>query len=320
MRARPSTRDDRLVVAEFEVLLVEQHEVFTRAQARRLGVSNSAIRAQLVAHRWQRVSDGVIVAHNGPLDGEATLWAALLGCGAGALISHDSAAYAQGLLVERPAGVHVTVPNGRKVVAPSGVVVHRTRHQLKAARGRTPPQVSVEDTVLDRAELASNPDQVVALVVTAISRRVTTATGLAAALAARKRARWRDLLRDLLDDGTGIESPLEWRYHRDVERPHGVPAGERQAVVSGGSERRDIVYDPWRVITELDGRLGHTGVGAFKDMRRDNAALTRGEVRLRYGWADVASRPCEVAAQVALVLGRNGWPGSLRRCPRCPAR
>ena len=49
-------------------------------------------------------------------------------------------------------------------------------------------------------------------------------------------------------------------------------------------------------------------------MRRDNAAAVDGRTVLRYGWADVAGRPCEVAAQVADVLRAAGWRGVLRRC------
>jgi hypothetical protein len=306
----------------FEFLLAEQHEVFTSTQAARSGLTRSFVRAQLAAGRWRRIDDRVLVAHAGGLDHVATLWAAVLGCGRGALISHDSAAHVQGQLAVPPMRIHVTIPEGRRIAPRPGVTLHRTRNPIRAAVGRGIPQVSVEDTVLDRAEFASNPDQVVALLVTAISKRSTTPQRMAAALARRRRSRWRELLSDLVADSLGLESVLEWRYRRDVERPHGLPLGVRQAVLSvnGVVERRDVLYDPWRVVTELDGRLGHTGLGAFRDMRRDNAALTRGEVTLRYGWSDVAGHPCEVAAQVALMLARSGWNGSLRRCARCPPR
>ncbi|HEV8527140.1 MAG TPA: hypothetical protein VGS60_06240, partial [Actinomycetes bacterium] len=50
----------------------------------------------------------------------------------------------------------------------------------------------------------------------------------------------------------------------------------------------------------------HRYAARFRDMRRDNAAVVRGEHPLRYGWFDVDERPCDVAAQVALVLARNG--------------
>jgi hypothetical protein len=267
--------------SDFDFLLIQQHGVFTRVQARTDGITMSAIRAQLDAHRWRRHGAGVLVAHNGELDTEAITCAALLACGSGALLSHDSAAFAQGLLDEPPSRVHVTVPERRKVAPRASVVVHRRRGQLRTAAGRRPPQVSVEDTIIDRSDAASTPDRVIALVAAAMSKRLTTPGLLAAALARRPRARWRELLQNMVADSDGVESVLEWRYRRDVERRHHLPIGARQqiAVGSGVRERRDVVYEEWGLVVELDGRLG----------------------------------------QVGEVLQRLGWTGTLTSCPTCSA-
>ncbi len=304
---------------DFELLLLEQHDVFTRAQARQLGVGYGVIRAHVAANRWQRVGSRVLVAHSGPLDDLAKLWVAILWCGEGACLSHDTAAHLQGLLSSAPEEIHVTVPESRHPAHRTGVAIHRTRNAMRRASGRRLPQLCVEDTVLDRCEAAAKEDDVVALVVSAISKRRTTCARLANALGDRQRARWRDLLRDLLDDGEDIESPLEWRYRRDVERAHALPSGTRQhlAEFGGRRARRDVLYAEWRVVVELDGRLGHIGVGRFRDMQRDNAAAIRGELALRYGWADVAGDPCRVAVQIAVILRTRGWWGEPQRCVRC---
>ena len=68
---------------------------------------------------------------------------------------------------------------------------------------------------------------------------------------------------------------------------------------------------------ELDGRLGHEGMGRFRDMRRDNASTTDGLATLRYGKADVFGIPCEVAAEVGHNLTRLGWEGPGHPCDRC---
>ena len=68
---------------------------------------------------------------------------------------------------------------------------------------------------------------------------------------------------------------------------------------------------------ELDGRLGHTGMGRFRDMWRDNRTLLAGQPTLRYGTGDVAGAACEVAVQVAAVLSRLGWTGLPTRCRNC---
>jgi hypothetical protein len=310
------------VFTPFDALLAEQHDVFTAKQAAEHGITRSFTRAQLDAGRWQRSAQGAVVAYGGPLTKESELWSALLVCAPGAHISHESAAYLHDLRPTAPETIHITIPEGRRIAGKPGIALHRTRNMITRSRAHLLPMSSVEDTVLDRVEDSSRVDHVVALVVTAISKRKTTAGLLAATLVGRKRARWRDLLGDLLDDGSGVESPLEWRFHRDVEVPHGLPTATRQHVVKVGlrTERRDAVYEEQRVVVELDGRLGHVGVGAFRDMSRDNAATVRGEVALRYGWLDVAGDPCGVARQIAEILTARGWRGVFKRCPSCPSR
>jgi hypothetical protein len=106
-----------------------------------------------------------------------------------------------------------------------------------------------------------------------------------------------------------------------VERAHGLPVGERQRRVcrAGRSQWSDVVYRMplGIVVNELDGRLGHDEpFERWRDYARDNAGVVAGEATLRYGWADVLGRRCEVAAQTAQVLRGYGWTGELRRCGR----
>ena len=120
---------------------------------------------------------------------------------------------------------------------------------------------------------------------------------------------------------TGDHSVLEFRYHRDVERAHGLPEPARQvefAARGGRSGRRDRVY-PEGVVVELDGRLAHPAENRQKDKARDNAAAADGQQSLRYDWAAVTQHPCATAAEVAEVLRRHGWRGRPKPCsPGCP--
>lgn len=72
-------------------------------------------------------------------------------------------------------------------------------------------------------------------------------------------------------------------------------------------------------MVELDGRAAHPDEWRERDDLRDNALVEAEDTRtLRYGWVSTASRPCETAAQVAVVLRRQGWPETLRPCgPTC---
>ncbi|WP_375426032.1 hypothetical protein [uncultured Friedmanniella sp.] len=151
----------------------------------------------------------------------------------------------------------------------------------------------------------------------AVQTRRTTSVRLRRALEARSRHGQRQLLSELLGDvAPGIDSPLELRYLRDVERPHGLPKADRQHL-SRHRHRREVVYVQYGLVVELDGRLGHEGMGRFRDMHRDNLALVLGQGTLRYGFGDVAGRSCLVARQVFGVLAARGFAGPFIRCVRC---
>jgi hypothetical protein len=126
----------------------------------------------------------------------------------------------------------------------------------------------------------------------------------------------------LQDAADGVHSPLERQYVHGVERAHGLPPARRQARRRHGSGTRylDNLYEPFALCVELDGNAAHPAEGRWRDTRRDNANLTQGTRTLRYGWPDVTEYRCRTAAEVAEILRRQGWTGTLRRCgPACTA-
>jgi len=179
--------------------------------------------------------------------------------------------------------------------------------------------------VLDLTQTAKTFDDVCGWVTRAIARELTDETRLSGAMSARLRLRWRADLHELIVAAAGGDhSVLEFRYHRDVERAHGLPESARQvpfATRDGRRGRRDRVYEPYGVVVELDGRLAHQPEDRWKDKTRDNAAAVDGKQSLRYGWSQVKWQPCETAAEVASVLRRRGWDGRARPCsPGCPVQ
>ncbi len=80
------------------------------------------------------------------------------------------------------------------------------------------------------------------------------------------------------------------------------------------SEYRDALYQEYQVAVETDGRIAHPAEARWADTHRDNAAAADGIITLRYGWSDVTTRPCFVAAEVGAVLAQRGWPGPVRSC------
>ena len=120
-------------------------------------------------------------------------------------------------------------------------------------------------------------------------------------MSVRTKLRWRADLHELIVAAAGGDhSVLEFRYHRDVERAHGLPEPARQVpfvTTAGRRGRRDRVYEEYGVVVELDGRLAHPGENQWKDKARDNAAAAVGQQSLRYGWIHVRWQACATAAE-----------------------
>lgn len=302
-----------------------QHGVVTRKQALRAGLTEPAVRSRLRSGSWRQLYRGVYLTYGGPPRRESSMWAAVLYCGRGAVLSHQTAAELHGLNVKPHEKIHVTIPADRRVVAAPGLSIHLSGRPLDPPDAhRDPPHTPICDTLLDLADAATDLDTVCGWITDAFEKEKLHAVQLRFALSQRTRARWRAQLTDLLDcAAAGDHSVLEFRYTRDVERAHGLPESVRQVPFTradGREGRRDRVYRDFAVIVELDGRLWHPPEAISADKRRDRAAAAVGMVSLRYEWTDVNSRACEAAAEIAQVLRTRGWTGTPRACfPGCPA-
>lgn len=293
-----------------EVLDV-QDGVVSRAQAMTHGLSPGQVQ-RLVGRGWVRLLHGVYSARG---DGwRQRAWAGVLAGGEGACLGGSIAARLHGLAQDEVTGIDVWTPAHRthQHAAPQWRF-HRGR---RAASG-SPPRVSLEQAVLDLCARASDDDRA-GWVTRAITERRTTPERMRAALEAAPRLRGRAGVLDLVNWlDAGVESPLELRFVRDVQRRNGLPDGARQVSLVVGA-RVDVRFEEFRLIAELDGLLGHRGVGEAHDAWRDARHLALGEATVRFGWGDVVRRPCATAALLADVLRSRGWAGTMRRCPACP--
>lgn len=156
------------------------------------------------------------------------------------------------------------------------------------------------------------------LVTVAVQRGLTSPNRLRRLLESRARQRHRELIAGMLADViAGVESYLEMLYLRTVERPHGLPKGFRQSPSPDMPYERDVLYRAYRLLVELDGQRWHDGENQFRDMNRDNRHALRDELTLRFGYFDVAGRPCPVAFQVYLALVKRGYSDPFLRCRNC---
>jgi very-short-patch-repair endonuclease len=321
---------DRRIPRQTAELLEQQDGVLARWQAPRCGLSPAVIDELLRAGRWQAIYRGVYAAYTGRHTRASELWAAVRRCGPTAMLSHHSAAELDRLTDRTASQVYVTVAwphkftisHGEHDKRVPGIAVIRSRRATTARHpARLPPRTRIDETTLDLAQTAANLDAAVAWLSGACGRRLTTAAQLQAAMAVRPKMRWRaELSSALCDIGDGAHSVLEFRYVRDVERAHGLPAARRQPKMATGSRNRylDNLYAEFGVTVELDGQAAHPPENRWLDLRRDNSLARCGLVILHYTWADVTSRPCRTAHEIAEVLQARGWTGRPSRCPSCP--
>jgi hypothetical protein len=266
------------------------------------------------------VHRAVFVNHTGPLTWPQRAWAAVLHAGPSAALYLRSA--------EEPPGdgpIHVAIDASRQVGPLEGVEIHRV-HGLgpRVDWHRSPPRVRFEDNTLELAHRADTELDVIGVLTRAVGSRRTTPDRLREALARRTRIRRRSLVLAVLDDlAAGTCSVLEHGYLTRVERPHGLPEGTRQRrrVGADGVEYKDVEYEPFGLVVELDGRVGHGSWSAqARDADRDLDDHAEGRASVRLRWTQVFGTGCRTAERIGRILRRRGWAGEPRRCgPGCSA-
>jgi hypothetical protein len=313
---------------EWALLLDGQRKVVSAAQARALGLTRQAIRWKVRSGEWQWIYRGVYATVSGSLTREQQLWAIVLRVGEAAVLSHQTAAELQDFARGPSSEIHVTVPAERHPARWQelrGVVVHRAVNlRVDPQPWMRLPRTPIWDTVLDLVESAGDLDEAYGWLSRAVTRNKVQPAMLAAALKARKKVRRKAWLVDALTDvSDGVHFPLERRWVRDVERAHGLPQASRQARRNGADGVRylDNLYEAWGLAVELDGAAFHPSESRDDDRYRDNETSIRADARvLRYGFKQVANRPCEQAAQFARALIKHRWPAdTLRPCNPCCA-
>jgi hypothetical protein len=290
-------------------------------QCREVGMSVEQVKWQVESGRWQSPFPRAYVTFSGPIPLVTMQHAALLYAGEGAALSHESAGHCW-RLCRQPMAIQLIVPYSRQVDAQPGIVLHRSRtmEDVDVHPVFRPRRTAIERTVLDLLANTWTADAALGMVADAVRDRSTTPDRLREAILRRPRTRWRRVVLDALPDvRAGAHSVLELR-DAGIRRRHGLPLGRRQKRrLNDGTEYLDVVVEEWQLHVELDGRLGHDRAReTWRDMRRDNRSERQRMRHLRYGWADLVDRSCEVAIEQAVILRQQGWAGPFRTCRSCP--
>jgi hypothetical protein len=282
--------------------------VATMADLRGAGWSDSAVRAQLAARRWQR-HGRTVVLHGGPPTPAEHRHIVLLNCGERALLTAFTAAEINGLHGwERPS-VHVLVPAGTRVREALGPVrLHYAGDwsRVEAVPGRRLHRCA--PALVLAASTFAHPRRACGLLAEGVQQRIATADQLRAALDRAPRTRHRRLLQAALDDiGQGAHAMSEIDFAR-LCRNAGLPAPTRQAVrVESGGRRRYldaewIRRDGRRVVVEVDGALHLSPRRWWDDQLRQNELVIADDIVLRFPSVVVRTNPDEVVGQLRRAL------------------
>ncbi len=290
----------------------------SRAQLLRAGVSDQSRRRLVRDGLAHPVVPGVTAlgAEPGWL-GRA--WTGLLLGGSTSVLGLEAAGYLHGFVRQEPQEIAVFVAPEVVLSPRPGWRFYRRERVGRGEPTRTPAGV----TAIDLCE-RTDEDGVTALLADVVSGRYSTTRELLAEVEGRSRVARRPLLRDILGDvAGGCHSPLERHYALNVERAHGLPEAVRQARV-GARHRTDALYDSYRLLVELDGKIYHSGSRSFHDLTRDLDHAQLGLHTVRLGWSHVTGvASCLTARAVGGMLIARGWEGPITPCRRCrlmPAR
>jgi very-short-patch-repair endonuclease len=299
--ARGAEVADR-VIAE---IAGRQRGVVSRAQLLAAGLTSGAIKHRLRAGRLHRVHSGVYRAgHNAPIDGAREM-AAVLACGAGAVVSHRSAASLWQLLPypaqERP--IDITVA-GRDPGTRRGLRVHRVtaldERDVGSVRGV--PVTAPARTILDLAAVLSSHELERALAEAQVRRLVRRRDLVDQLERSRGRPGTRMLRRILALEGgpAPTRSDAERRMMRLV-RAAELPVPRVNSRL--GRYEVDFLWPKQRLVVEVDSFRFHSPRARFeRDRARDAALAAAGYTVIRVTWRQLVDAPEAVAARIAAAL------------------
>jgi very-short-patch-repair endonuclease len=278
--------------------------VVTAGQLESLGLSARGIRNRATAGRLRRLHRNVYAVERPRR--ESRWMAAVLACGADAVLSHRSAAALWGLCPE-PKAVDVALAHGQSRARP-GVTVRRMR--LGAADVTTHEHIPCTTATRTLIDLAAVVDR----------RRLELAVDRAEELRVFDldaiRSRLHDLrghrgtgrltaLLDSFDGPDSTRSAAEARLLTLIRRAR-LPMPEVNAwlpLPEGGGYRPDFLWRGHALIVEVDGRTHHSRRSAFeRDRRRDRRLARLGYETRRYTAREVYTSPHEVTSELTIFL------------------
>src|SRR4051794_11459274 len=212
-----------------------QHFVITRKQRLAIGYTSEAIDYRIETRWLHPIHAGVYAVARGDLTREGYFMAAVLACGPGAALSHESAAELYAVRPRAPGPIHVSVPASRRATH-EGIRVHRrTGVEVRELNGI--PVTSPIDTIVDIAPRLTDA-RLERAINEAANRDLVTPEGLRQSLPSRPGAR---KVARLLDRDAFVvtDTRLEQRFV-PIALAAGLGRPETQIRTAGG--RADFLF------------------------------------------------------------------------------
>jgi very-short-patch-repair endonuclease len=282
-------------------LATRQKGPITHRQLLAAGLRHSAIGRRAEAGALHRVFHGVYLVGHEALAPLARESAALLAVGDGAILSHESAALAWGILDDYSADVHVTVV-ARKLRSRAGLRIHRASTRPPTRRRHGLLVTSPAQTLLDLA--AADSPHLEHAFIEAHGRRLVSAPELATAIEQAGSRRGVRALRALIAaNQTGFTKSKAEKKLRALLRAAGLPEPRTNVTLLG--HMVDCLWPEQRLVVEFDGHGFHGHRRAFEtDRRRDATLVANGYRVMRITWLQLTQEPYAVLANVASALAR----------------
>lgn len=279
-----------------------QHGVVSRAQLSELGYSPEAIQHRLDRGRLHLVWPGVYAVGRPELTQKGRWMAAVLACGEGAALSHESAAALWDIRNAPQATIDLTVPRASGCRSRRGIRVHRRDiPPAEIAQREGIPLTSPLLTLVDLAASISRK-HLEAAINEADKLDVTDPDSLRAALSATRVRPGTRQLRECLDEQTFTltDSELERRFLKLATKA-GLPKPRTQARIRGF--RVDFHWPDLNLVVETDGlRYHRTPAQQTKDRLRDQKLTAAGVTVLRFTHRQVAKEPDYVRRILVAVV------------------
>lgn len=288
-------------VRRMYALAARQHGAVTRAQLRGLGLTDDRIDRRIATGTLRVLHRGVFLVGPVTLEHTCTM-AAVLACGAGAVVSHVSAAVVWRIASIRPdAEVHVTMSRpGRR--RRHGIRVHESMLNAdEITRRDRIPVTSCARTLLDLAATAPARELERAFA-EAQALRLVSEAHLQRTVERHEGSRGSARLRALLNS----EPPAQTRSQAEENllaliRRGGLPAPRLNTRV-GGFEV-DFHWSAERLIVEVDGFAFHASRQRFEgDRRRDGDLMAAGYRVIRITWKQLEKEPEGVLVRLTQAL------------------